>query len=327
MTDDPLYIEHNVRERCFDVDQNFDGWRLDRFLANRISRISRSFAGRIAREGDVEVIPRRKVKAGTRLRMGDVVLVREELAPERVLDDRARILAQDEGLLVVDKPAGMLVHESSTVRLNTIDGFLRRRGFVDAEPVHRIDKETSGVVICAARRALVAPMRGIFATDHPQKIYRALVLDPRERWPVGRKETITHPLGLVEGGELELRMGRGDLQATTHVRCAGRSAHAFGPMADLVVRIETGRQHQIRVHLAMEGTPIAGDKLYTWDDEFFMAICARPDDPELLGRLPFTRHALHAWRVALTHPLTGAPFRVEAPLPALWHADLRATDA
>ena len=89
-------------------------------------------------------------------------------------------------------------------------------------------------------------------------------------------------------------------------------------LADLKVRIETGRQHQIRVHLALEGTPIAGDKLYTFDDAFFIAICARPDDPELLARLPFDRHALHAWRVELPHPETGERVEVEAPLPRLW---------
>lgn len=316
--DDPLYIEENVRERRFDVDQNFDGWRLDRYLANRIPRISRSFAGRIAREGSVEVIPDRKVKAGTRLRDRDVVIVREQLEPERVQDDEVDILYRDEGLLIVDKPAGMLVHESSSVRLNTVDKYLERQGFDEAEPVHRIDRETSGVVVCAARRDLVPDLRGLFATDHPRKIYRALVLDPDERWIEGTRETIDHALGLVDEGVLDLRMGRGELEATTHVDVRGRFETEFGRMADLELRIETGRQHQIRVHLALEGTPIAGDKLYTYDDDFFIAICARPEDPDLLAQLPFERHALHAWRMALRHPLTGEPFEVEAPLPSLW---------
>jgi 23S rRNA pseudouridine1911/1915/1917 synthase len=319
--DDPLFIEENVRERRFDVDQNFDGWRLDRFLANRIGRISRSFAGKIAREGSVEVIPDRKVKAGTRLRNRDVVIVREQLEPERVQDDEVAILHHDDALLVVDKPAGMLVHESSTIRLNTVDKFLERQGFDEAEPVHRIDRETSGIVVCAARRELVPELRGLFATDHPEKIYRALVLDPRHRWSVGSRETIEHHLGLVEDGVLDLRMGRGELGATTHVSTRRRLETDFGPMADLEIRIETGRQHQIRVHLALEGTPIAGDKLYTFDDAFFIAICARPDDPELLAKLPFERHALHAWRIELPHPDSGDTFEAEAPLPQLWVSD------
>jgi 23S rRNA pseudouridine1911/1915/1917 synthase len=89
-------------------------------------------------------------------------------------------------------------------------------------------------------------------------------------------------------------------------------------MADLQVQIETGRQHQIRVHLALTGTPVAGDKLYTYDDNFFTAISDRPDDPELCSQLPFSRHALHAASIELTHPATKQALRVEAPLPPIW---------
>lgn len=311
-------ITENVREREFEVDHNFHGWRLDQFLANRIPRISRSFAGRIAKQGDVEVIPPRKIKAGTKLREDDLVILREELEPERVQDHEVEFVYRDEALVVVSKPAGMLVHESSTIRLNTIQKFLERQGFEEAEPVHRLDRETSGVLVCAATRALVPELRGMFATTHPEKIYRALVHDPDGVWQVGDTRTITEPLGIDPDSVLDIKMGHGDLDATTHVETLGRIDHEFGPMADLRVVIETGRQHQIRIHLAMQGTPIAGDKLYSLDDQFFMDICADPDDEKLLARLPFDRQALHAWQMRMEHPTTGELVEFEAPPPAIW---------
>lgn len=306
----------NIRERRYVVDQNFEGWRLDQFLANRIGRLSRSRAGDIARYGDVEVEPPRKVKAGTRLRVGDVVIVREHLPEESVQYDEVEILHRDDAIIVVSKPPGMLVHEAASVRMNTLQMFLDERGFEGAEPAHRIDRETSGIVLCAATPRWVTPLREMFATTHPEKTYRALVVDPEGRWPAGARETIDRPLGLATETALGLRMVAGELDAITHVVVLGRDRE----LADLAVTIETGRQHQIRAHLQMAGTPVAGDKLYTFDDEFFMAITDRPDDPELTSRLPFPRHMLHAWRLRFRHPSTGADVEFEAPLPPefLW---------
>lgn len=308
-----MLITENIRERRFDVDTNFDGWRLDQFLANRLGRISRSRAGRIAKSGDIEVIPRRKVKAGTRLRDGDVVILREHLPPEEVQYDEVELLHRDREVLVLYKPAGMLVHETPRIRLNTIQLYLETQGFSGAEAVHRLDRETSGVLVCAATPQQVAPLRSMFATTDPRKVYRALVDDPGEQWTPGDETTIEVGLRLAEETRLGLRMVEGDLEATTHVRALDR----VGRFADLEVRIETGRQHQIRAHLAMQGTPVAGDKLYTYDDAFFMRLHDNPDDAELKAMLPFERHMLHAWKIGLTHP-DGARLEVEAPLPPGW---------
>lgn len=310
-------IRENVRERDFDVDANFDGWRLDRFLANRLGRLSRDRANAIARHGDVELRPPRgRIKPARRLRRGDVVTLREHMNPEWIQDDQVDVLWTDEALLILDKPAGMLVHESASVRLNTAQGYLERAGWDGAEPIHRIDRETSGVLVCARRPELVPGLRERFATDHPDKIYRAIALDARGRWRPGQEEALEVPLGLISSERLELRMGPGELPCYTHVRAlAERELPGFGRAVDLQVRIETGRQHQIRAHLALESTPIAGDKLYGQDDAFFIALCDDPADPELLARLPYPRHALHAWRVRMEHPRSRAAMRWEAPLP------------
>ncbi len=318
MTIDGTLIEENIRERRFEVDHNFDGWRLDKYLANRIDGMSRSLAGRVAKGGNVDVIPRRKIKAGTRLRLDDIVIVREELEPEIVQDHQVSILYEDEAMLVLYKPAGMLVHETATVRLNTVTHYLDRRGFEGAEPVHRLDRETSGALVCARQNRFAAPLCELFAGDDPDKVYRALVVDSDRRWRSGDCESIDIPLGFDESSDLPHKVGRGDLEALTHVEVMGRRKEEAGELADLKVTIETGRQHQIRVHLAMQNTPVAGDKLYAMDDEFFKAICDHPDDDELLAKLPFSRHALHAWKISLSHPVEDKRVSVEAPLPQIW---------
>ncbi len=313
-------IEDNVRERHFDVDSNFDEWRLDKFLSHRLSRLSRDKANAIAKHGDVTLRPPRRTKPATRLRAGEVVVLREHLPPEWVQDAEVSTLLEDDDLLILNKPAGMLVHESASVRLNTIQHYLMRKGIDGAEPVHRLDRETSGVLVCARRHDLVPTLRDLFATDHPDKVYRAIVHDPERRWVDSGRVTITHPIGPQTHRELSLRMGPGDLHATTHVTpIGGWEDPEWGWLSDVQVAIETGRQHQIRVHLEMEGTPIAGDKLYGHPDHFFMAVCDAPDDPDLTAQLAYPRHALHAWRITLPHPTTHAPLTVEAPLPQqLW---------
>jgi RluA family pseudouridine synthase len=313
--------DDNIRTREFEVGQKFDGWRLDRFLAARLSRISRTRAAEIASLGDIEIQPPRRPKASLRLRASDVVVLREHLEPEIVQDDEVRVLYEDDHLIVVDKPPGMLVHEVSTVRLNTIQGYLHRQGLQQAEPTHRIDRETSGVLVCAKNKEMVKRMRGIFATDHPQKLYRTLVLDPQRRWSVGQRLTLDTPLGFCPESRLRIRMNRGTLKAVTHIEVL-QHLHLSGyHMADLQARIETGRQHQIRIHLALHGTPVAGDKLYTYDDDFFTELIERLEDPKLLARLPFKRHALHASFIALPHPATNQTVQISAPLPSLWPAE------
>lgn len=313
----------NIRERHFAVDNNFEGWRLDSFLANRLGRLSRTKAAKIAKHGDVSIVPHRPVKPSVKLLLGDVVILKEHLPPEAVQDDQVRVLYEDDALILLDKPAGMLVHESARVRMNTIQGYLSRHGHEEAEAVHRLDKDTSGVLVCARRKQWVAPMRQLFATSHPEKIYRAIVLDPHHRWTPGQKETFDWPLGLVKGEVLDLRMGAGTLACRTHVEALKQgNIRDFGRVVDVRVRIETGRQHQIRAHLDMAGTPIAGDKLYGQTDDFFMAICDRPDDLTLQSQLAFDRQALHAWQMIMPHPASPQTLiEVQAPLPNIWHDD------
>lgn len=319
--DDAILIHENLRERIFPVDSNFDGWRLDRFLANRLHRLSRDRANQIAKRGDITILPsQRKAKPSMKLQAGESVVLREEMAPEWVQDAQVEILYADDDLFIVNKPSGMLVHESTSVRLNTIQWFLVRHGEPEVQFVHRLDRETSGVLVCARTPERVAQLNELFTTAHPEKVYRAMVLDPHGVWTPGAERTLSQPLGMSLGTDLELRMTHGDLRSVTHVTALAVHEHPrFGRMVDVCVRIETGRQHQIRVHLEMAGTPIAGDKLYGKSNAFFMAACDNPDDPKVLSQLAYPRHALHAWKMTLPHPRTHKPISFTAPLPAsIW---------
>lgn len=317
-SEDRILIEDNVRVRRWTVDHNFDGWRLDKFLEHRIGTISRTKAGDIAKHGDVEITPDRKIKAGTFLREGDEIVVREHLDPEWVQDPQVEELYADDVLIALDKPAGMLIHEVGPTRLNTIRKYLERRGLEDAHPAHRLDRETSGVVVCARTADDRKPLHEAFKQRRVDKTYRALALDEEGRWQPDDRETIDVPLGEDDNSDIRHKKGRGDAEAITHVRCLRRTAHDGRELADLEVRIETGRQHQIRAHLALADTPIAGDKLYAKDDAFFRAVSDYPDHPDLLAKLTFERQALHAWRLALPHPETGETLDLQAPLPSIW---------
>ncbi len=322
--DDRILIEDNVRVRHFDVDQNFDGWRLDNFLQNRIGSISRTFAGKIAKHGDVEVHPPRKIKAGTFLRDGDEVIVREHLDPEWVQDPQVDILFEGEILIAINKPAGMLIHQVGTTHLNTVEKFLERSGRDQARTVHRLDRETSGVVLGVLDPDHEPPLREAFRDRRVEKRYRALVIDEGGRWAPGCEETIDFPLGHDPDSEIDHKMahrpGEEGKRAVTHVRVRQRlpATESRPALADLEVSIDTGRQHQIRAHLADAGTPIAGDKLYAHDDRFFEAITDYPEHHDLIDRLVFERHALHAWKLEVPHPVDDRRVSFEAPLPAMW---------
>eukprot|EP00899_Mesostigma_viride_P002167 jgi/Mesvir1/11951/Mv00279-RA.1 len=328
----PLATQESVRQRRFDVDHNFIGMRLDTFISTRIRRMSRTLAKAAVAAGNVTVLPqgRGSPRPSLRLQLGDVVTVRETLAPERVQDDEVSILYRDDDVLVLLKPAGMLVHATASAVSNTITAYLHRRGMEEAEPVHRLDLETSGVLVCAARREMVPTLRTMFAKRNPRKLYRTLVADPEERWAPGQLTTLDTPLGPTATPP---RMGKGTLRAVSHVKVMGHyHHHELGRVADLAISIETGRAHQIRAHVSLYGTPVLGDKLYYFNDglKYFKSIKNNPGDPELLRQLGgYDRQMLHAWKVAFPHPRDAverrfrytedcASISVEAPLPESW---------
>jgi 23S rRNA pseudouridine1911/1915/1917 synthase len=260
----------------------------------------------------------RRLRANDRVRAEQCVLLWRAPWDEKTPDVDLVVLYEDEHLLAVDKPAGMAVHPTARYHNSTVVKLLEQKRGEHLMLAHRIDRETSGVLLHSktpeADRAVKiqfeeresvtktyvaitwgAPAADAFAVDLP------LELDPESRYKV--KMRVAAPgTGLASRTRFEV-VGR---------RRAFDTGRAY---AMLGCTLETGRQHQIRVHLLSLGTPIVGDKLYGPDEGLFArgADGALTDDDRRV--LELERHALHAAELELDHPITGARVCVRSPLP------------
>jgi 23S rRNA pseudouridine1911/1915/1917 synthase len=311
------------------VDPARDGFRLDRFLSSRIARLSRTRvqtivdAGQVRRADTGEVLRR----AAQRVRAGDALVIRRPAPrePEVVLDYRE--IFQDESLLVIDKPAGLPVHPSASYHRHTLTQVLRTRlgaghGW---DMAHRLDRETSGVMVFGRRGGSATALKKAFLGRAVAKTYLALVHGCLEE-----HVRIDMSLGFAIGSKIRIKMGpvpvaAGGLPAVTTVRPLRRGEFRGAPITLVEALPETGRQHQIRVHLAEIGHPVVGDKLYGLPEEEFLKVVEGGRPLAALGEdLGLHRHALHAARLTLPHPVTGERVQFSAPWPAELAAILEA---
>jgi len=302
------------------VDESSEGQRLDNFLVRLLKGVPKTHVYRVIRSGEVRVNAGRAA-ADTRLKCGDEVRV----PPVRVSERPAAasgapaparefpVLFEDDHLLALDKPAGVAVHGGSGVASGVIEQLRRARPEARfLELVHRLDRETSGVLLLAKRRSALTRLQDQFrargADKAVGKTYLALVSGA---WPESRK-VIDVPLHKFLTAEGERRVRRTDAddaqgqRAITLVKVARRLAG----FTLLEVTIKTGRTHQIRVHLAGEGHPIAGDDKYG-DFDLNRRLARGEVLPVRLDRM-----FLHAWRLRVQHPATGDELAFEAALPA-----------
>lgn len=288
-----------------------DGLRLDRVLASEIAGQSRSQIQRLIEEGHVALPRVKTVKANTAVREGDAITVTlpdpvaaTPIAEEIPLD----ILFQDADIIVINKPAGMVVHPGAGHEAGTMVNALLHHvtdlsgigGELRPGIVHRLDKGTSGVLVVAKNDVAHRELARQFHDREVEKEYVALV------WGlVQQRKRIDIPIGRdpVHREKISTRARRAR-SAVTRVTWA---RHVPG-LSLLRIAIQTGRTHQIRVHLNAIGHPIVGDALYG-------GIHRRvPHDLRAVQRL--TRPFLHAERLAFTHPRTGEYLEFTAPLPA-----------
>jgi len=282
------------------VDAKAAGMRLDRFLAELCPDFSRARLQGFIRDGHARV-NRVAAKPSWPLREGDAVVLEipAETAPSPLAAQEMPlgILFEDEQLLVLDKPAGLVVHPGAGNREGTLaNGLLHHCSGIEIvggteRPgiVHRLDKETSGCLVVAKTESAHRHLAEQFASRGVEKTYLALV-DGKPRMPhgtidaaIGRHPVHRQKMAVVERGR----------DALTHYRVLdSRDARAI-----VQCQPKTGRTHQIRVHLKHLGHPVAGDPVYG-------------------RRGNFTRHMLHAWKLTFTHPATGKRISFSAPLPA-----------
>ncbi len=283
------------------------GQRIDNFLRGELKGAPKSLVYRILRTGEVRV-NKGRAKPEARVQAGDVVRIpplrlSEEL-PVRVGAALARTLAdailyEDAQLLVLNKPAGLAVHAGSGVKVGAIEALRALRPEVRGlELAHRLDRETSGVLVLAKERATLVALHDLLRAEGAHKTYLALV---RGRWPDALRE-IDAPLAknALRGGERMVEVRGDGKPSRTLFRVVRRFADATLVEASPV----TGRTHQIRVHAAHAGHPLAGDDKYG-DAAFDRTLKARG----------LTRLFLHAARIELPQD-KGRARRFEAPLPS-----------
>ncbi len=285
------------------------GQRLDNFLIRRCKGVPKSHIYRILRSGEVRVNSKR-VDATYRLCTGDnlrIPPIRIAERPQNEVDEAAKeridlpIIYEDEAMLVIDKPEGIAVHGGSGVSFGVIEALRRQRPQAKfLELAHRLDRETSGILLVGKKRLALTALHDMFREHGAGADKRYLVL-VKGRW-MNNTQHVKLPLYkyLTEGGERRV-MVRDDGKAShTIFRLLAR----WPEMSLLEAQLKTGRTHQIRVHLAHLGFPILGDEKY---GDFTLN--------KSLKRDGLKRMALHAWRMAFRHPLTAAELECVSPLP------------
>lgn len=322
--------------RTIEVTAEAKGQRLDQFLAAQLEGVSRSRVQLLMEQGDV-LVNGLVEKASLKLRGGERIDITGEprpaplkaMAEEIPLD----VVYEDADLAVINKPAGMMVHagsgqnEDARSRGTLVNALLFRFKALsatggDLRPgiVHRLDKDTSGLIVVAKNDRTHAALAEMFSSRQIKKTYIALVQGAVERAkgtinssvgrdPVRRTRMTAKPLGDAR-------------TAVTHYEVVRRLANRFGKFTLIRVRIETGRTHQIRVHMASIGHPVVGDTLYGGAGQLTDQVASqaltskaarRKSEPE---RLKLGRNFLHAARLEFPHPKTAKLLQLEAPLPA-----------
>ena len=350
----PAAAGHPLRPAAsaLEVDENSAGQRLDNFLMRELKGVPKTHVYRIIRSGEVRV-NKGRAQADTRVQTGDMV----RLPPIRLSDKPAQkaeamanavaparefpVLFEDEHLIALDKPAGVAVHGGSGVSFGVIEQLRRARPQAKfLELVHRLDRETSGILLVAKKRSALKNLQDQFRERETGKTYLALVIG---KWPANKKvldkplvkfllpgkngpESLNDgerrvkvtskddPEGMKsvtlvkvaqrirKGGEREMS-GKGEKEGNSQIGQRGKNGEVEFTL--LEVTLKTGRTHQIRVHLASQGHSIVGDDKY---GDF--------DLNKAAYKKGLKRMFLHAWKLRFAHPATGEEVNLESPLPA-----------
>lgn len=315
-----VFLDISVRLQNGDLEWTVEPYhpplRIDHYLKIRLPSYGRGTLQRYIREGGVK---RREtsgqlihLKPATKVRPGDVLRIKRPEPPPRAEASEPRsilrVLYEDESLVVVDKPAGMLVHPTGVHMDGTVIGVLRERYQEKLDLAHRLDRETSGVLVLTRTLEATREMKRAFKERRIHKRYLAVV----RGCPQWDTRCVTLPMG---NGTTEVRMRQVIREDGAPARTTFRTVERISSSHALIeARPETGRLHQIRVHLEAVGLSLVGDKIYGGDGKAFLEFYESGLTPGLLERLGHWRHALHAHEMVFNHPLNGGKIHITAPL-------------
>ncbi|MCP4604944.1 MAG: RluA family pseudouridine synthase [Proteobacteria bacterium] len=305
----PESIDSDWIEFEFVVPREYAGWRADRFISNRIPRLSRTRVQKILRRAGFDeegklVKPNRLISEGER-----ITIFRRPLKEPEV-PRHFDILFEDDWILAVDKPAGLPVHPTARYHHNTLTVLLGERYGEDCPILaHRIDSETSGVLLCAKTREVERALKIMFAERAIEKSYLALV----QGIPAQSVIRVDAPLGPDKEGPILVKVAHdpNGLHALTEFRIL----QPLDGASLIECRPHTGRQHQIRAHLAHIGHPIIGDKMYGPDVTLFLEYLEHGLTEDIEQRAGARRHLLHSSSISLIHPINDEPLLVKSPIP------------
>ncbi len=297
----------NQGVRFITIDAEQDGQRIDNFLKTQLKGVPKSLIYRILRKGEVRV-NKKRIKPEYKLCVGDEIRV----PPVRVAEENAlpssklgsvqalanQIIYEDDAIIVLNKPSGLAVHGGSGLSFGVIEGLRALRPesrFL--ELVHRLDRDTSGLLLVAKKRSALKHLHEQLRVKTMRKQYLALV---RGQWQPHVK-AVNAPLlkNILQSGERIVRVNSEGKPSETRFQIMQKFANATLVMASPI----TGRTHQIRVHTLHAGHPIACDDKY-----------GERDFDEQVKKAGLHRLFLHAYRLTFTHPVTGKEMSVEAPL-------------
>ena len=301
----------NNQLKFLEVTESESGQRIDNYLMKQLKGVPKSLVYRLLRKGAVRVNKKRR-KPEYKIQAGDIVKIppvhtaesgKVEI-PERVIEQlKASIVYEDDSLMVLNKASGMAVHGGSGLAWGLIEGL--RKAFPDYEMIelaHRLDRFTSGCLLLARSRPVLLNIQEQIKSHQIDKRYLTLT---KGQWTPNTEKgevKINTPLrkNAVQGGERMVQVSEDGKEALSYFR----TQHQYADAALCEVEIITGRTHQIRVHAASEGHPVAGDLKYG-DDAF----------NKQMKQIGLSRLFLHAKSLTLLHPETNKPLTVEAPLP------------
>lgn len=312
----PTISKDLVNHIC--VQEHESAQRLDNYLIKILKGVPKSHIHRIIRAGEVRV-NKGRAKPETRIQTGDLIRIPPVRLAERAAKSSLQpvparhfeIVFEDDALLVVNKPSSVAVHGGSGVSFGVIEQLRRARPEAKyLELVHRLDKDTSGLLMVAKKRSALVKLHEMLRNDHPKKIYWALGVGT---WQPALRH-VRLPLVKYTGaaGEKMVRVGSEEDGQSAHTifrvldTFSGERPHSVGVSALSLVEatLKTGRTHQIRVHMQASGCPIAGDERY-----------GDYQANRRLQKLGLKRMFLHAYSLELDHPLTGEKLVLQAALP------------